>query len=44
MAAQERKLPAPAISLAGQWPLFGFLFSYALIASRGAVPFLYFQF
>ena len=39
-----QRLPAPAISLAGQWPLFGFLFSYALIASRGAVPFLYFQF
>lgn len=39
-----RKLPAFALSLAGQWPLPGFLFSYALIASRGAVPFLYFQF
>ena len=39
-----RRLPALALSLAGQWPLFGFLFSYALIASRGAVPFLYFQF
>jgi alginate O-acetyltransferase complex protein AlgI len=26
------------------WPLPAFLFSYALIASRGAVPFLYFQF
>ncbi|MEW5839028.1 MAG: MBOAT family protein [Pseudomonadota bacterium] len=30
-----------AISL---WPLLAFLFSFALIASRGATPFLYFQF
>jgi alginate O-acetyltransferase complex protein AlgI len=40
----ERRLPASAFSLAGQWPLVGFLLAYALIASRGAVPFLYFQF
>jgi len=26
------------------WPVAGFLLAYALIASRGAVPFLYFQF
>jgi alginate O-acetyltransferase complex protein AlgI len=39
-----RRLPAQTISLAAQWPVFGFLFAYALIASRGAVPFLYFQF
>ncbi len=39
-----RTLPAQTISLAAQWPVFGFLFAYALIASRGAVPFLYFQF
>jgi alginate O-acetyltransferase complex protein AlgI len=31
-------------TLASLWPLPAFLFSYALIASRGAVPFLYFQF
>ncbi len=28
----------------GLWPLVGFLISFSLIASRGAVPFLYFQF
>jgi len=33
-----------ATTLMSLWPLPGFLFSYALIASRGAVPFLYFQF
>ncbi|MCJ9710441.1 MBOAT family protein, partial [Bordetella hinzii] len=26
------------------WPVAGFLLAYALIAARGAVPFLYFQF
>jgi len=26
------------------WPVFGFLLAYALLASRGAAPFLYFQF
>jgi alginate O-acetyltransferase complex protein AlgI len=26
------------------WPVAGFLLSFALIASREAVPFLYFQF
>lgn len=39
-----RTLPAQAIRLTAHWPVFGFLFAYALIASRGAVPFLYFQF
>ncbi|OZI21145.1 membrane-bound O-acyltransferase family protein [Bordetella genomosp. 9] len=35
----------PLILAAGAlWPVLGFLFSFALIASRGAVPFLYFQF
>lgn len=28
----------------GLWPLAAFLFAYSLIASRGATPFLYFQF
>lgn len=31
-------------SFAALWPLPAFLLSFALIASRGAVPFLYFQF
>ena len=30
--------------IAISWPIMGFLLSFALIASRGAVPFLYFQF
>ena len=33
-----------AIEVIGLWPLFAFLVSFALIASRGATPFLYFQF
>jgi alginate O-acetyltransferase complex protein AlgI len=32
------------VVVATLWPIIGFLFSFALIASRGAVPFLYFQF
>jgi len=32
------------LELVGLWPLFAFLLSFALIASRGATPFLYFQF
>ncbi len=40
--AQQRWGQAQA--LANLWPVPAFLFSYALIASRGAVPFLYFQF
>ncbi len=31
-------------SVRGLWPLAAFLLSYSLIASRGATPFLYFQF
>ena len=30
--------------IAALWPVAGFLLSFALIASREAVPFLYFQF
>jgi len=41
--ATER-LPADLLALASLWPVAGFLLSFALIASRGAVPFLYFQF
>ena len=33
-----------AIALGYLWPLLGFALAFALIASRGAVPFLYFQF
>jgi len=33
-----------AVALGYVWPLAGFLLSFSLIASRGAVPFLYFQF
>jgi alginate O-acetyltransferase complex protein AlgI len=32
------------LELFGLWPMFAFLFSFALIATRGATPFLYFQF
>ena len=39
-----RRIPSFATRLGAQWPLPAFLLSYALIASRGAVPFLYFQF
>jgi alginate O-acetyltransferase complex protein AlgI len=34
----------PVVITAAIWPVIGFLLSFALIASRGAVPFLYFQF
>jgi len=35
----------PLVIVSGAaWPVLGFLLSFALIASRGAVPFLYFQF
>jgi alginate O-acetyltransferase complex protein AlgI len=30
--------------MAALWPVVGFMLSFALIASREAVPFLYFQF
>lgn len=32
------------LTLGATWPVFGFLLSFALIASRETVPFLYFQF
>ena len=32
------------VPIAALWPVAGFLLSFALIASREAVPFLYFQF
>jgi len=39
------RLSGPSVVfVATVWPIVGFLFSFALIASRGAVPFLYFQF
>jgi alginate O-acetyltransferase complex protein AlgI len=44
LARQPLGQLAQVVSLASLWPLPAFLFSYALIASRGAVPFLYFQF
>lgn len=40
----ERRVPMPIQTVLGLWPLFAFFLSFALIASRGAVPFLYFQF
>ncbi len=43
-ASMVRRLPTRTMAMASQWPLPAFLFSYALIASRGATPFLYFQF
>lgn len=33
-----------ARSMRGTWPLLAFLFAFGLISSRGATPFLYFQF
>jgi alginate O-acetyltransferase complex protein AlgI len=40
----ERQSGRGVVFVATVWPIIGFLFSFALIASRGAVPFLYFQF
>jgi alginate O-acetyltransferase complex protein AlgI len=40
----ERQRNRAVLMLGALWPVLGFLFSFALIASRGAVPFLYFQF
>jgi alginate O-acetyltransferase complex protein AlgI len=40
----DRQSGPVAVFVATVWPIIGFLFSFALIASRGAVPFLYFQF
>ena len=39
-----QRVARPLLALGAMWPLFGFVLSFALIASRGAVPFLYFQF
>lgn len=38
------RLPTPVINGFYLWPVFGFCFSIALLASRGSAPFLYFQF
>lgn len=38
------RMPESVLTFTGLWPIFGFILSYSLIASRGAVPFLYFQF
>jgi alginate O-acetyltransferase complex protein AlgI len=42
----EARLPDSALLrvLGAAWPVAGFLLCFALIASREAVPFLYFQF
>jgi len=40
----DRQSGPCVVFVATVWPIIGFLFSFALIASRGAVPFLYFQF
>lgn len=40
----DRQSGPGVVFVATVWPIIGFLFSFALIASRGAVPFLYFQF
>ena len=39
-----KRVAQPWVTLGAFWPVFGFVLSFALIASRGAVPFLYFQF
>lgn len=40
----RRRMPAGVLAVADLWPVFGFVFAMALVASRKAVPFLYFQF
>jgi alginate O-acetyltransferase complex protein AlgI len=40
----DRQSGPSVMFVATVWPIIGFLLSFALIASRGAVPFLYFQF
>jgi alginate O-acetyltransferase complex protein AlgI len=40
----ERYRNPAVLTVAALWPVAAFLLSFALIASRGAVPFLYFQF
>jgi alginate O-acetyltransferase complex protein AlgI len=38
------RTPTGLLNIADVWPVFGFVFAFALVASRKAVPFLYFQF
>lgn len=40
----RRRTPATVLNIADLWPVFGFVLAFALVASRKAVPFLYFQF
>ena len=40
----RRRTPAALLAVADLWPVCGFVFAMALVASRKAVPFLYFQF
>jgi len=40
----EKQLAGLAFCTAALWPIVGFMLSFALIASRETVPFLYFQF
>lgn len=40
----SRHINRVVVIIGAIWPVLGFLLSFALIASRGAVPFLYFQF
>ncbi|NYT78329.1 MBOAT family protein [Alcaligenaceae bacterium] len=40
----RRGVPPTVLSVADLWPVAGFLLAFALVASRKAVPFLYFQF
>ena len=40
----NRHINPLVVASGASWPVIGFLLSFALIASRGAVPFLYFQF
>jgi alginate O-acetyltransferase complex protein AlgI len=44
MMQPKVRVNAWSLELLGLWPLLAFLLSFALIASRGATPFLYFQF
>lgn len=40
----EKQLGGLSLYTAALWPIAGFMLSFALIASRETVPFLYFQF
>ncbi|WP_353194398.1 MBOAT family O-acyltransferase [Pusillimonas noertemannii] len=40
----RRHTPAGLLAVADLWPVLGFVFAMSLVASRKAVPFLYFQF